>query len=227
MRKKLSALILLAVAIAPMAVEAQDAEVSANAGWASAYYYRGVLQKASSASAGVDLAAGSFSLGTWGADVGDGAELDFYTAVGIDLADNINLSVGGIGYFYTGAFDNTYKEANMNLAIGAISAEYSLGSHRVPGAAADYSFFAITAESAGGWYGTLGAYGTDLQLAGLFGNGTYAEAGYGFSAADLDFVISGIYSDSDISGETDSFGAGRPEMTMVLGVSKTFDIPTG
>jgi hypothetical protein len=64
-------------------------------------------------------------------------------------------------------------------------------------------------------------------LAGLFGNGTYAEAGYGFSAADLDFVISGIYSDGDISGETDSFGAGRPEMTMVLGVSKTFDIPTG
>ena len=227
MRKKLAVPILFAVAIAPMAVEAQDAEVSANAGWTSAYYYRGVLQKASSASAGVDMAAGSFSLGTWGADVGDGAEVDFYSAVGIDLADNVSLSVGGTGYFYTGDFDNTYMEANINLAVGAISAEYSLGSHRVPGAAADYSFFAITAESPGGWYGTLGAYGTDLQLAGLFGNGTYAEAGYGFSAADLDFVISGIFSDSDISGETDSYGGARSEMTLVLGISKAFDIPTG
>jgi uncharacterized protein (TIGR02001 family) len=227
MRKKLVAPVLLAIAIAPMAVEAQDAEVSGNAGWSSAYYYRGVLQKASSASAGVDLAAGSFSLGTWGADVGDGAEIDLYGAVGIDLADNASLSIGGTGYFYTGEFDNTYIEANFNLALGAISAEYSLGSHRVPSATNDYSFFAITAESSNGWYGTLGAYGTDYALAGLFGNGTYAEAGYGFSAADLDFVISGIFSDSDISGETSAWGGGRGEMTMTLGVSKTFDIPTG
>ena len=224
MRKKLAVPILLAVAIAPIAVEAQDAEVSANTGWTSAYYYRGVHQKASSASAGVDLAAGSFSLGTWGADVGDGAELDFYGAVGMDLGDNASISVGSTGYFYTGEFDNTYIEANINLAVGAVSAEYSFGSHRVPGAAADYSFFALTAESSGGWYGTLGAYGTDLALAGLFGNGTYAEAGYGFSAADLDFVLSGIYSDSHIAGETDPWGVARGEMTMVLGVSKTFDI---
>ena len=38
-----------------------QAEVTANAGWLSQYYYRGLMQKTSSASAGLDVAASNFS----------------------------------------------------------------------------------------------------------------------------------------------------------------------
>ena len=46
------------VLLAPLGAGAQEAEVSANAGWVSQYYFRGILQKTSSASAGVDVSSG-------------------------------------------------------------------------------------------------------------------------------------------------------------------------
>ena len=71
--------------LAPVGAVAQQTEVSANAGWVSQYFYRGIFQKTSSASAGLDLTAGALSLGTWLADVGDGTEVDFYGSVGVDV----------------------------------------------------------------------------------------------------------------------------------------------
>ena len=35
--------------LAPLGAQAQEAEISANAGWVSQYFYRGILQKTSSA----------------------------------------------------------------------------------------------------------------------------------------------------------------------------------
>ena len=70
-----------------LAGAAQQAEISANAGWVSQYYYRGLLQKNSSASAGLDVAVSDFSAGTWAADVGDGAEVDLYASYGIAIND--------------------------------------------------------------------------------------------------------------------------------------------
>ena len=52
----------------------------------------------------------------------------------------------------------------------------------------------------------------------------YLEAGYGFSAADLDFMISGIFNDANLSGELDSDGLPTQELTFVFGVSKTFSL---
>ena len=53
-------------------------------------------------------------------------------------------------------------------------------------------FVGVTAEHEG-FYGTVGGFAGDFS-------GNYGEVGYGFSAAELDFTISGIVNDSDLSG---------------------------
>ena len=212
MQKTIGLATIMLALLAPLGAEAQEAELSANAGWVSQYYYRGLLQKNSSASAGLDLAVGPLSLGTWSADVGDGAEIDLYGGLGIDVGA-LSLSAGGTGYFYTGDFDDTYLEANFGAGVGPLSAEFSIGQYaNFDGEEEDYWFLGITAEQAG-FYGTFGTFGSDFS-------GSYGEAGYGFSAADLDFTISGILSDKDLSGDED----GDAELTLVFGVGKAFEI---
>ncbi len=212
MQKTIGLATIMLALLAPLGAEAQEAELSANAGWVSQYYYRGLLQKNSSASAGLDLAVGPLSLGTWSADVGDGAEIDLYGGLGIDVGA-MSLSAGGTGYFYTGDFDDTYLEANFGAGVGPLSAEFSIGQYaNFDGEEEDYWFLGITAEQAG-FYGTFGTFGSDFS-------GSYGEAGYGFSAADLDFTISGILSDKDLSGDED----GDAELTLVFGVGKAFEI---
>lgn len=220
MRMMMKGTLLLAIGaafVAPSAVTAQEAEVTANAGWVSQYYYRGIAQKNSSASAGLDVAIESFGIGAWAADVGDGAEVDLYGGVGFDVTETVSLSLGGTGYFYTGEFDDTYLEANVGLGLGPISVEYSFGSYRTDPDPVDYSFLAVTAEQ-NGLFATVGAFGSDLVLKDLLDAGQYVEAGYGFSAADLDFVISGIWNDSVLNSSYE----GVDELTLVFGVSKTF-----
>jgi uncharacterized protein (TIGR02001 family) len=200
--------------LAPVRAAAQEAEVSANAGFVSQYFYRGLLQKTSSASAGLDVGFGALSLGTWLADVGDGAEIDFYGSVGVDVGEG-SLSVGGTAYLYTGEFDDTYLEANLGAGYGPLSVEFSIGQYaNFGGPTLDYWFAGVTAEHEG-FYGTVAGFGADFT-------GNYGEVGYGFSAAELDWTISGILSDSDLSGLADGDGDPTPGLTLVFGVSKSF-----
>ena len=210
--------------LAPLGADAQEAEVSANAGWVSQYFYRGILQKTSSASAGLDVGFGALSAGTWLADVGDGVEVDFYGSVGADV-EGLSLSVGGTAYLYTGQFDDTYLEANLGAGYGPLSVEFSIGQYdsplldddeRVVSDKQDYWFLGVTAEHEG-FYGTVGTFGFDFP-------GAYGEVGYGFSAAELDFTISGILSDSDLSGLEDGDGNPAAGVTLVFGISKTFGL---
>jgi uncharacterized protein (TIGR02001 family) len=202
--------------LAPFGAEAQEAEVTANAGWVSQYFYRGILQKASSASAGLDVAVGAWSAGTWIADVGDGAEVDFYSSVGVDIGEGF-LSAGGIAYLYTGQFDDTYLEVNLGAGYGPLSLEYSIGQYENFGAGTeDYWFVGVTAEHEG-FYGTVGGFGNDFS-------GNYGEVGYGFSAAELDFTISGILNDSALSKLKDGDGNPTPGVTLVFGISKEFGL---
>ena len=105
-----------------------QADWSANLGYASEYHYRGILQKTSSASGGVDFETGGFYAGTWAADVGDGLEVDGYFGYGADVGA-VSLGIGYTGYFYTGDFDETYQEINgerlpfsdCEVAIAALS----------------------------------------------------------------------------------------------------------
>ncbi len=202
------------VLLVPLEASAQEAEVSANAGWVSQYFYRGILQKTSSASAGVDVGVGPVGLGAWAADVGDGAEVDLYGSVGVDLGEG-SLSGGFTAYLYTGQFDDTYLEGNFGAGYGPLSVEFSIGQYEnFDGPTQDYWFAAVTAEHEG-FFATVGGFGDDFT-------GNYGEVGYGFSAADLDWTISGIVNDSDLSGLADGDGDPTSGVTLVFGVGKEF-----
>ena len=220
MSKPIAAAVLLAVALAPMSLRAQEAEISGNAGWVSQYYYRGVTQKTSSASAGLDLAVGGLGIGTWAADVGDGAEVDLFASYGLSL-DGLSLSVGGTGYFYTGEYDDTYLEGNLGVGLGLLEVAFAIGQYDTEPESVNYWFLSATASDSG-LFATFGLFGGDEEF--YANEGKYVEAGYGWSAAGMDLSISGIWNDETLSGEVDADGDDTGELTFVFGVSTTFGI---
>ena len=204
-RLGLGAVGLFAMLVTPALGSAQT-EVSANVGWVSEYFYRGLPQKTSSGSFGLDIAGPHAYLGTWAADVGDGNEVDLYAGVGTE-SGGFSVSVGGTGYFYTGDFDETYLEGNLNAGYGALSAEFSLGSWRADDPQT-YWFLGITLEG-GGLYATFGTFGSDFE-------GEYFEAGYGLSVGDLDLSAAWIFSTEKLLGDEDN--------TLVVSVGHTIGI---
>ena len=86
----------VACLVTPLVGAAQTA-VSANAGWTSDYFFRGIFQKGSSASAGLDVEGEYLYAGTWAAGVGDGNEIDFYGGANWSSGD-FNVTVGGTGF---------------------------------------------------------------------------------------------------------------------------------
>ena len=65
-----------------------------------------------------------------------------------------------------------------------MSVEFSIGQYENFGAdTLDYWFAGVTAEHKG-FSATVGGFGNDFT-------GNYGEVGYGFSAAELDWTISG------------------------------------
>ena len=213
--KRLILLTIMFVLFATVKVSAQ--EVSANVGWVSQNFYRGIFQKTSSASAGVDLEVGPGSVGTWVADVGDGVEVDLFGSFRRENRLGNYVSVGAAAYLYTGQFDDTYKEVNLGAGYGLFSGEFSLGEYSNFGAGKQkYWFAGVTAEH-NGFFSTVGGFGKDFT-------GNYCEVGYGFSAAEMDWTISGIVNDKDLSNLSDGAGNPRGGATIVFGVSKTFSL---
>jgi len=212
MRFGLGAAVFLAIMVTPALGSAQT-EVSANVGWVSEYLYRGIPQKTSSGSVGLDIAGPNASFGTWAADVGDGNEVDLYASVGTEY-EGFSVSVGGIGYFYTGGFDDTYLEGNVNAGYGALSVEYSIGTYRTytdhgTSAPQSYSFLGITLGG-GGFYATYGTFGGDFE-------GGYFETGYGLSVGDLDLSAAWVSSSRKLLGDA-------ADNTIVIGVGHTIGI---
>jgi len=185
-----------------------NAEWSANLGFASEYYYRGIFQESTSASGGLDYEANGFYAGTWAADVGDGLEVDGYFGYGFDAGD-IALSVGYTGYFYTGDFDDTYQEINLGAAYRLFSLDVAVGQYdNFDGPTLDYTYYSLTAEK-NGFYGKVGGFSQDFE-------GEYLETGYGTTVADIDVGLSLIFSNSDLVGESDE--------AIIFTVGKSFDI---
>ena len=205
--KGLTGPLLAAALLLPVSAVAQEATVTANAGWSSEYLYRGIPQESSSASAGLDVALAGLYVGVWGADVGAGNEVDVYGGYSFEIA-GLSVSVGGTGYFYTGDFDHTYLEANLGAEVGPLSVEFSMGQYDTTPESLNYWFLGVTAEHRG-LYTTMGSFGDGFD-------GEYLEAGYGFTASELDLTIGWIFSNADLVGSRDQ--------TLVFGVSKTFEI---
>ena len=199
--------------ILPLAPKAQ-AEVSYNIGFASEYHYRGIKQKNSSASAGIDYENAGFYAGAWTADVGDGLEIDGYFGYGIEVED-FTASLGFTGYYYTGEFDDTYQEINLNLGYGLFSLEYSVGEWDGFGAEQDYDFLAGTVELENGLYGTYGTFGDDFD-------GDYVELGWGTTISEIDFGVAVILASDELSDQTDSNGQPTEGESLVFTIGKTF-----
>jgi len=190
-----------------------QAEWSANIGWASDYYFRGILQRSSSVSGGVDYEHSGFFAGVWAADVGeatgDGLEIDGYFGYGGELGD-FSYGVGFTGYYYTGDFDDTYQEVNLNAAYGFVSLDIALGQYNnFAGPTTDYTFYSLRLEK-NGFYGLYGRFDQEFD-------GAYYEAGYGTSLADFDVTFSAIFSDENLVGE--------PTEALVFTIGKSFDLP--
>jgi uncharacterized protein (TIGR02001 family) len=184
---------------------------SANLGYNSEYIYRGIPQKTSSAFAGLDWAKDGFSLGTWAADVGDGAEIDLYGAYGFEVGEDWGFSVGGTWYTYTGDFDEEYLELNVGASWKFLSFDAAFGKYDTD-PKQDYQFYSVTA-SHNGFYGKAGMWAGDFD-------GNYYEAGYGnnlsIQETDLfDYAIAAIYSDSTLLG-------GESDVNLVFTISKAF-----
>ena len=204
----------LAVSMLGVCAPALAVDWSASAGFNSDYIYRGIHQKKSSVFGGLDLEAGGFYLGTWGADVGDGAEIDFYGGYGFEVSD-FNFGVGATVYTYTGDFDDTYREVNLSAAWKFVTFDAAIGSYdNFDGPTLDYQFYSLTAEYMG-FYGKLGMFENDFD-------GSYFEAGYGgtltVQESDLlDYAFALIYSNSTLLG-------GSSDTNFVLTLSKSFDL---
>lgn len=198
------------VATALISSSAAQAELSANVGFASDYYYRGIFQAASSASAGVDYEQGGFYAGTWAADVKDGLEIDGYFGYGAEIGD-FGYSVGYTGYFYTGDFDDTYQEVNLGGTFGLMTLDIAVGQYdNFDGPTADYTYYSFVVEK-DGFFGKYAGFSEDFS-------GEYFEAGYGTTVADFDLGVSLVFNDKDLSGD------GNSDQALIFTVGKSFNI---
>ncbi len=205
------------VAITLLASGLAHAGWSANLGYASEYHFRGLLQKNSSASGGIDYEQGGFYAGTWAADVGDGLEVDLYFGYGGEIED-IGYSIGYTGYFYTGdTFDDTYQEINLGGSYGPLSVEVAVGEHDLDplihgtSGTEDYTYYAISLEK-NGLYGKFGGFAQDFE-------GEYLEFGYGTTVADIDVGVALILANDDLYGTP-----GDDEESLIFTLAKSFDL---
>jgi uncharacterized protein (TIGR02001 family) len=207
------AIFYLSVSLTAVSAPVLAVNTSANIGFNSEYIYRGVPQEKSSAFGGLDLVAGGFYLGTWGAYVGDGLEIDFYGGYGFAVGE-FNFGVGGTIYTYTGGFDDTYKEVNLGASWRFLTFDAAVGTYdNFGGPKLDYEFYSLTAAY-NGFYGKYGWFEDDFE-------GSYVEGGYGGTlaireASLLNYAFAVIYSDSTLLG-------GSSDTNFVLTLSKAFD----
>ena len=186
------------------------AEVSYNVGYVSEYYYRGIMQKNSSASAGVDFEQDGMYVGAWTADVGEGLEYDLYAGYGMDVGE-VSLGIGFTGYYYTDDWDETYQEVNLSAGYGPVSIGYSIGEWDGDGGQ-DYDFLEIGIDLGAGFYGTYGSFGDQFD-------GDYVEIGYGTTISEIDFGVAIIFPSEELQGDEDS---DADDEAIVFSIGKSF-----
>lgn len=182
-------------------------DASANIGWASDYYYRGIFQARSSASAGVDFSKAGFYAGTWATDVNDGLEVDGYFGYAHEIGD-LSLGLGFTGYYYTQDFDDTYEELNLRAGFGIASVDVALGEYdNFDEPTQKYSWSALTIEKYG-FRSRYAVFGRDFS-------GDYFEFGYERSLAELDLGVTLILADDELGDESAE--------SLIFTIGKSFD----
>ena len=191
--------------------------VSGNVSFMSEYYYRGILQKTSSASAGLDLAYGNITTGIWLADVGDGLETDVFGSYNHSFTDEFSASLGFTGYYYSGNFDETYEELNVGLNYRFVTLDYATGTWAGIESGSDrYNFLSITV-SGEYWYATYGQFGKIFD-------GDYIELGASHTFNEFDVNLALIVSSDELSDQLTASGEATDSEALVLTLSKSFDL---
>ncbi len=195
-----------------------NAQWSANIGFASDYYFRGIFQSQSSASGGIDYNhENGFYAGVWAADVedeyqlgGGGLEVDGYFGYGGEVGD-FTYGIGFTGYYYTQDFDDTYQEINLSGGYGLATIDIAIGEYdNFDGPTQDYTYYSLTVEK-NGFYGKYAGFSQDAD-------GEYFELGYGATVADIDLGVYIVFNDEDLSG------TGSSDDSLVFTLGKTFDL---
>lgn len=212
-----------------LSTSAANAEWSANLGFASDYFFRGIYQAQSSANGGVDYENNGFYAGVWAADVSDGIsagfdstdaaglEVDGYFGYGGEVGD-FSYGIGYTGYFYTADFDDTYQEINLSGGYGIATLDVAIGQYEnFNGPTQDYTYYALTLEK-NGFYGKYAGFSQDAD-------GEYFELGYGTTVAEIDLGVYLLFNDKILSGLEDS-DTGEPKdgSSIVFTIGKTFDL---
>jgi uncharacterized protein (TIGR02001 family) len=204
MNSRKSALVTLALLTSGIA----QAEVSANLGFASDYYYRGIFQAPNSVNGGLYYEKNGFYIGTWAADVKDGLEVDGYFGYGGSVGE-FGYSAGYTGYFYTGDFDDTYQEINLGGTFGLFALDVAVGEYdNFDGPKQDYTYYSLTLEK-NGFYGKYAGFSQDFA-------GEYFEVGFSTTIAEVDIGIAAIFANKDLVGTN--------EESLVLTIGKSFDL---
>lgn len=209
--KKVHALLagsVLAASTVATSVAVAETSVSANVGYTSDYYFRGIYQTSSSASAGLDVSFGpGFYAGTWLADVDDGIEYDLYAGYAGEAA-GFSYDIGYITYQYSDDWDDTYTEVAASLGYGPISVSHAVGEYDGFGSPVDYTFTSVTAEYKGA-YITYGTFGDEAD-------GDYTEIGYSKTVSDVDYSVA-LISNSEELDVKSADGDGETAMTFSIG----------
>ena len=142
MKKTLIALATVASVVVPSLAAAQAAApspVTGNLTITTDYRFRGISQsfKLPAVQGGIDWASDSgFYLGNWNSSIsgnqypnGASLEMDFYGGYKFPLGKDVTLDVGGLYYYYPGAFYNGFgskpKYDNFELYFGGVMGPFS------------------------------------------------------------------------------------------------------
>lgn len=201
-------------------ISAAHADLSANAGFVSEYYFRGAVLGDAGAYAGLDYEVGGFYAGTWWIDDGgasngeDGLETDFYLGYGFDAGD-FSLGLGYTRYEYTYTSDFEH-EINFTVGFDFFEFEYSFGEDDDDGSTeTDYDFFALS-WSGDVFGGTIGTFENDDTK-----DYDYLELTASGEIAGLDVTVAvGNTSNVESGGSDTASGDGY----IYLDISKTFDL---
>lgn len=210
--KSLIAGSVLAASTVASSASMAETSLSANVGFMSDYFFRGIYQAESSASAGLDLGIGpGFYVGTWLADVNDGIEYDLYGGWATEYK-GFAFDIGYYTYNYTDDWDDTYSEVLASVGYGPVSVQYAVGEWDGFGTPVDYTFLGVTAEYKGA-YITYGDFGDEAE-------GDYWELGYGTTVSDIDLGVALIMNSEELDarGASDGFD-GETALTFNVGYS--------
>ncbi len=192
------------------------AELSASAGIATSYLWRGFELGSGTPALSADLVYSNsgFYAGVWvsSGDTTGGTEYDLFAGYGGSIGESITYDLSYITYIYpTGAFADTegpgdFAEAILNVGLGPISLTYKdnvagdTGGYALP---SDYSYYSVD-TSAGDFSFALGFHD------GAVGDSTHFDVTYAASE-NLAFTFSTIVSSDD--------GFVEPEPTVVASYS--------